>query len=73
MENKDEGNENKIILGDFNCIMNKIEMNGRNKTIYKCHFNYAYQNSSWIMDWRIYGEGKTQIPLSSPATIHVFM
>ena len=26
-------------------------------------------NSSWIMGLRIYGEGRTQIPLSSPATI----
>ena len=27
------------------------------------------ENSSWIMGLRIYGEGKTQIPLSVPATI----
>ena len=26
-------------------------------------------NSSWIMGLRIYGEGRTQIPPSSPATI----
>ena len=25
--------------------------------------------ASWIMGLRIYGEGRTQIPLSSPATI----
>ena len=25
MENKNEGNENKIILGDFNCITDKME------------------------------------------------
>ena len=41
MENKNEGNENKIILGDFNCTMDKMERDGRNKTLYKCHFNYA--------------------------------
>ena len=23
------------------------------------------QNSSWIMDWRIFGEGRSQIPVSS--------
>ena len=65
MENKNEGNENKIILGDFNCTMDKMERDGRNKniSIMPC------QNSSWIMDWRIYGEGRTQIPLSSPTTI----
>ena len=37
---KTEGNENKIILGDFKCIMDKIEKDGRKKTLYKCHFNY---------------------------------
>ena len=41
MENKNKGNENKIMLGDFNRIMDKIEKYGRNKTLYKCHFNYA--------------------------------
>ena len=32
MENKNEGNEIKIILGDFNCIMDKIDRYGGNKT-----------------------------------------
>ena len=41
MENENEGNESKIILGDFNCTMDKIERDGRNKTLYKCHFSYA--------------------------------
>ena len=41
MENKNEGNENKIIFGDFNCTMDKMERDGRNKTLYRCHFNYA--------------------------------
>ena len=41
MENKNEGNENKIILGDFNCSIDKMERDGRNKTLYKCSFNYA--------------------------------
>ena len=27
------------------------------------------ENSLWIMGLRIYGEGRTQIPLNSPATI----
>ena len=39
MENKNEGNQNKIILRDFNCTNDKMERNGRNKTLYKCHFN----------------------------------
>ena len=69
MENKNEGNENKIILGDFNCTMDKMERDGRNKTLYKYHFNYALSNSSWIMEWRIYGEGRNQILLSSPTTV----
>ena len=36
MENKNERNENKII-----CTMDKKERDGRNKTLYKYHFNYA--------------------------------
>ena len=41
MENKNEGNKNKISLGHFTCTMDKMERGGRNKTIYKCLFNYA--------------------------------
>ena len=41
MRNKNEGNENKVKLGDINCTMDKMEMDGRNKTLYKCYFNYA--------------------------------
>ena len=70
MENKNEGNENKTILGDFNFTMNKIKRGGGNKT----HFIDVVsimpcQNSSWIMDSMIYVEGRTKIPLDSPATI----
>ena len=32
MENKNEENENKIILGDFNCTMNKMDRYGGKKT-----------------------------------------
>ena len=28
MENKNEGNESKIILGDFNCTMDKMDRYG---------------------------------------------
>ena len=65
MENKNEGNENKIILAEFNCTMNKMDRNGRNRTLYKYHFNYA--QSELILDngledlWR----KRTQIPLGS--------
>ena len=31
MQNKNEGNENKIILGDLNCTMDKIDRDGENK------------------------------------------
>ena len=68
MENKNKRNENKIILGDFNFAMDKMDRNGENKTqrLYWCCSNYVCQSSSWIMDLRIYGDGRTQIPLSSP-------
>ena len=70
MENKNKGNENKIIFGDFQCTMDKMERNDENKA----DFRYAvsimpWQNSLWIMNSMIYGEGRTQIPLSSPVTI----
>ena len=32
MQNKNEGNENKIMLGDLNCTMDKIDRDGENKT-----------------------------------------
>ena len=48
MDDKNEGNENKIILGDFNSTMDKMETDGRNKTLYKCHFNYFL--SKFIVD-----------------------
>ena len=48
MENKNEGSANKIIPGDFNCTMNKMERDGRNKILYKCHFSYV--KSKCIVD-----------------------
>ena len=43
MENKNKGNENKIILEDFNCTMDKINRDGENKTqrLYWCCSSYA--------------------------------
>ena len=32
MDNKNDGNEYKIILGDFNCTMDKMNWYGGNKT-----------------------------------------
>ena len=40
IENKNEVNKNKIIPGDFNWTMDKMERNGRSKTLYRCCFNY---------------------------------
>ena len=69
MENKNEGNENKIILGDLIVLWIKW----RGIVVIK-HFIDVVSiipcpNTSWIMDWRIYGERKTQVPLSSLTTI----
>ena len=51
MENKNEGNEKKKkILGDFNCTMDKMETDVRNKTLNRCCFNYAL--SKLIVDNR---------------------
>ena len=41
--NKNEGNENKIMLGVLNCTLDKIDRVGENKTqrLYRCCSNYA--------------------------------
>ena len=64
MENKNEGNETKIIRGDFNCTMDKIGRYGGKKTqrLYRCCSNYALTVDN---GWKIYEERKTQIPLIS--------
>ena len=43
IQNKNEGNENKIMLENLNCTMNKINRDGENKTqrLYKCCSSYA--------------------------------
>ena len=42
MQNKNEGNENKIMLEHLNCSMDKIDRDSENKTkIYRCFSNYA--------------------------------
>ena len=68
MENKNEGNENKIILGDFNCAMDRMDRHGGNKTwrLYKCYSNYVLIVDNGL---RVYGEGRTQIPPSSHTLI----
>ena len=72
MRDKNKGSENKIMLGDLNCTVDKIET-GMVKIKHKYFIAAApitrCQNSSWIIDLRIYGERRTQNPLSSPATI----
>ena len=70
MQNKNERNENEIILGGFNCTLDKTDRDG---VKHKCFIGdlpiMLCENSSWIMGLRIFGEGITQIPPSSPATI----
>ena len=71
MQFKNEGNENKIMLGNLNCIMDKIDRDAEKKhkdfigavPIMPC------KNDNGIMGLRIYGEGRTQIPPSSSAAI----
>ena len=45
-ENRNEGNENKMILGEVNCTMQKMDRDGGNNTQrrYKCCSNYATSN-----------------------------
>ena len=43
MQNKNRGSENKVMLGDLNCTMDKIDRDGGNKTqiLYSCCSNYV--------------------------------
>ena len=43
MQNKNEGNKNKIMLEDLDCTMDKIDRDGENKTqrLYRCCSNCA--------------------------------
>ena len=68
-ENKFQGNEKKIIIGDFNCTLDKMGRDEGNKTQkrYRCHSNFAL--SKLIMECRIYGGGRSRILLSSPTMI----
>ena len=71
MQNKNEGNENKIMLGVLNCTMDEIDRDGENKTqrLYRCCSGYTLFKFIEDNKLGIYGEGRTQIPMSSPATI----
>ena len=60
MENKNKGSKNKVILGNFNCIMDKMGIGGGNKLqrIYKCYQIMPCQNSLLTIGSRIYMEKK---------------
>ena len=61
------------MLEDFNCTMGWVKWTGMVKIKHKDFIGAApvmpCQDSWWIMGFRIYGEGRTQISLSSAATI----
>ena len=60
MQNKNEVNEDKIMLGVLNCTMNKIDWDGvKHKDFIGAVPFMLCINSSWIMGLRIYGEGRT--------------
>ena len=68
MQNKNDENENEIILGDFNSSMDKMDKYGGDKTqrFYRCCSSYTLIVEKGL---KIYGEGRTQILLSSAAMI----
>ena len=47
---KNEGNENKIMLRDLNCTMDKIERDGENKTQSLYRYCSSYALSKLIVD-----------------------
>ena len=70
MENKNEGNENKIIFGDFNCTMDTMDRDGENKKerIYRCRSNYAL--SKLVVDNGLEDLWRKENPDSSEFTRH---
>ena len=71
MQNKNEENENKIILRDLNCNMGRLDRDGekKHKDFIGAISIMVCQISWWIMGLKIHGEERTQILLSSSATI----
>ena len=49
MENKNEINENKTILGDFNCTMGSVERDGRKNNFINVISVMSCQKLSWII------------------------
>ena len=70
LKNKSKLNNNKIILGDFNCSMNKMESNGGNRTqnLHRCGFNYA--QSKFIVDNELEDLWRRENPNSSEFTCY---
>ena len=50
MENKTEGNESKIITGDYNCTLDKMDRDEGNKTQKNCRCYSSFALSKLIMD-----------------------
>ena len=50
MENKDKGNENKIILDDLNCTMDEMDRDGENKAKKPYWCCSSYSLSKLIVD-----------------------
>ena len=69
MENKNEEHEKKIILGDSNCTMDKMNRDGENKTqiLYRCYSNYVV--SKLIVDNGLEDLWRRENP-DSPEFIH---
>ena len=67
MKNKNKGIENKIILGDFNCTLDKMGRHGGNKAqrIYRCRSNYALLKLIVNNGLEDLWKRISQIPLSS--------
>ena len=65
MENRTQENENNIILGGFNCTMDKIDRDDRNKIqkTYRCRSNFAL--SKLIVDNELEGLWRMENPDTS--------
>ena len=68
MKNKNEGNGNKIILGDFNCTVDKMDRDGENETEILCRCSSNYFLSKLLLDNELEDLWRRENPLSPKLT-----
>ena len=70
MQNKNEVNENKIMLGDLNCTKDKIDRDGENKTQRLYRYCSSYALSKLIVNNEVEDQWRRENPDSPEFTCY---